>query len=151
MPLVGFAAEELKGFMYPAGADGGGEAAPGEAEDGGGAAGDGEGGSGSVLRAIEVTISDPRAEVRKGDVWKVGKHVLICAGVLDDWRLWTPHLDADNALFCPFPGVFVPFGSKAAQHKLVMVQPDPYIAGHILDRYAEVNGADSVGIAERKE
>jgi hypothetical protein len=116
MQLVGFGADELRAFMYPDGAGqagGGNQAASGEAEDG--APGDGNGeASGAVLKAIDVTIAEPRTEVRKGDVWKVGKHVLICVGVLDEWRLWAPHLDADNALFCPFPGVFVPFGSKAA-------------------------------------
>jgi len=36
------------------------------------------------------------------------------------------------------------FGAKAAKHRLVMVQPDTYICGHILDRYADANGEDSV-------
>jgi hypothetical protein len=28
---------------------------------------------------------------------------------------------------------------------MVLVQPDPYIAGHILDRYAELYGRDGIG------
>jgi hypothetical protein len=49
----------------------------------------------------------------------------------------------EGALFCPYPGVFVPFGERAKDHVLVMVQPDPYIAGHILDRFTEVFGQRS--------
>ena len=50
----------------------------------------------------------------------------------------------ESALLCVYPGPFVPFGAKAAKHRLVMVQPDTYICGHILDRYADANGEDSV-------
>ena len=71
------------------------------------------------------------------------KHHLLCAGVISQWSQWKPLLTEDS-LFCPYPGVFVPLGGRAATHKLVMVQPDVYIAGHILDRYCEVHGEDAV-------
>jgi hypothetical protein len=35
----------------------------------------------------------------------------------------------------------VPFSQKASLHALVMVQPDPYIAGHILDRWEDCGGS----------
>lgn len=72
-----------------------------------------------------------------------GKHHLLCAGVMADWEAWKPLLEP-GAIFCPYPGAFTPFGRKADKHVLVMVQPDAYVAGHILDRYEEVHGSGSV-------
>jgi hypothetical protein len=87
--------------------------------------------------------------VREGDTWRVGPHVLLCVGVITGWPAWVPHLDVPHAAFCPFPGPFVPFGAKASALKLVMVQPDPYIAGHILARYGEVHGVEAVELLDR--
>jgi hypothetical protein len=64
---------------------------------------------------------------------------------MHDWPLWAPYL-IDGAIFCPYPGPFTPFGSVPNKHVLVMVQPDPYIAGHILDRYCDAYGEDAVRI-----
>jgi len=101
------------------------------------------------LALLKVTIDDPKHVVEKGDHWVLDKrHHLFCVGVVRDWPIWSPLLTGD-ALFCPYPGVFVPFGERAADHVLVMVQPDVYIAGHMLDRYAEVNGKKSVKKVEQ--
>jgi hypothetical protein len=49
-----------------------------------------------------------------------------------------------DAIFAPYPGPFVPLTLKAEERAIVMVQPDEYIAGHILDQYENVKGAGSV-------
>lgn len=111
---------------------------------------DGEGDRSATLRLLEVTIADPRHEVKVGDVWRLGeKHVLICLSVVDAWPQWVHHLDQDNAALCPFPGPFVPLAAQAAERKLVLVQPDPYLAGHLLDRYADVHGDAAVVLEAR--
>jgi hypothetical protein len=100
--------------------------------------------SGALLDLIKVTIAEPRHKVERGDVWLLDKrHRLFCAGVMTDWHLWAPFL-AGEAIFCPYPGPFVAYGKKAREHPLVMVQPDPYTAGHVLDRFAEIHGRRSV-------
>lgn len=100
--------------------------------------------SGKLLDLINVTIGDPKTMVEKGDHFVLSeKHHLLCSGVIDQWSLWLPLLEP-GALFCPYPGVFVPFSEKAKEAALIMVQPDPYIAGHILDRYIEVYGESAV-------
>lgn len=101
---------------------------------------------GSLLSLTNVTIADPTHVVGPGDVWTVGGHVLICAEVLTDWPVWVPYLKAheETALFVPYPGPYAPVASKAEQHTMIMVQPDPYIAGHIIDRYAELHGEETV-------
>lgn len=99
---------------------------------------------GKLLELVNITIADPTHVVARGDHYVLsGRHHLLCVGVIAEWHRWKPLL-TEGALFCPYPGVFVPFGNKAQTHVLVMVQPDPYIAGHILDRYCEVNGEHAV-------
>lgn len=125
--LTGFDEDELKGFDD-------------ESENG---RGQGETSDGSLLSLVDVTIGEPRHEVMPGDIWTVGPHRLICASVMKDWSLWAKELEGDD-LFVPYPGPFVPLGSKAEHHRLIMIQPDTYLAGHLLDRYAEVKGEGEV-------
>lgn len=99
---------------------------------------------GSLLSLLDVTIGEPRHEVLQGEVWRLERHILICCEVLTEWSLWKPYLDEDNMIFAPYPGVFIPLTLKADEHTLLMVQPDPYIAGHILDRFEEVNGEKNI-------
>lgn len=113
--------------------------------------GDGEGDGGrkaSVLAALDVSIADPRHEVKPGDVWYLGeRHVLLCECVLTGWPTWSKYLE-ENAIFCPFPGPFVPLSMKAEETAFVLVQPNPYAAGHLLDRYADVHGEEAVTRAD---
>lgn len=99
---------------------------------------------GSMLDRLEVTIDEPRHTVEHGQVWRVGPHILICVEVVQEWSRWLPFLDDNDCLFFPYPGPLVPLTLKADEHRFVMVQPDPYIAGHIVDHYAEVHGVGSV-------
>lgn len=100
---------------------------------------------GSLLALLDITIAEPRHQVTIGDVWQVGPHVLVVADVLTDWPLWTKYLTGNEVIFAPYPGPFVPLTLRAERVKrIVMVQPDRYIAGHILDHYEEVHGAAQV-------
>jgi len=99
--------------------------------------------NGSLLALVDITVREPKHEVHYGDTWHLGRHVLHCCSVITGWPQWVGDLEV-GAVFCPFPGVFVPLSDKAAEHRLVMVQPDPYVAGHILDRYCEVHGESEV-------
>ena len=100
--------------------------------------------AGSLLARVHITIAEPRHVVAKGDHYVIGeRHHLFCVSVLRDWKMWLPHLVGD-AIFCPYPGPFVPYGKTAEDHPLVLVQSDPYIAGHLLDRYEDINGPDSI-------
>ncbi|NCC41135.1 MAG: hypothetical protein EOM21_17195 [Gammaproteobacteria bacterium] len=132
MDLIGFSENELAALL--ASADG--EGAGGERK-------------ASVLAALDVSIADPRHAVKTGDVWHLGdRHVLICECVLTGWAVWSAYLTEDDAVFCPFPGPFVPLSMKADEVPFVMVQPDPYAAGHLLDRYADVHGEEAVTLAD---
>lgn len=118
--------------------------APSLLELGIGADPDDDGERGRLLELVNITIDEPKTKVERGDQYVLsGRHTLFCNSVISDWMVWG-HALKDGALFCPYPGVFVPFGSKAKAHPLVMVQGDPYIAGHIVDRWIEAHGKKSV-------
>ena len=102
---------------------------------------DGEGGSSddSLIALTDVTIAEPRHQVQIGEVYKVGPHILVCAEVIDGWQSWVEFLKP-GWLLAPYPGPFVALSLKAKEKSILLVQPDPYIAGHILDRYEDIHG-----------
>jgi hypothetical protein len=99
----------------------------------------------ALLELVNVTVGDPSHKVQEGEHYVLSeRHHLICASVISGWPKWSPLL-TEGALFCPYPGVFVPFSKRAKQHALIMVQPDAYVAGHILDRYSEIMTDAAIG------
>lgn len=118
--------------------------------DGSGSSGDGDDedeetmpSDGSLLALVNITIDEPRHAVETGDIWQLGEHVLVVADVVADWPAWVPFLE-QGSLLAPYPGPFAPLTLKAEGAKLVMIQPDRYIAGHILDRYEDVKGSKEI-------
>jgi ParB/Sulfiredoxin domain len=99
-----------------------------------------------LLQRLDITIAEPRHQVEPGDRYMLSeRHYLFCVGVIDSGKDWAQLLlDIEGSYFCPYPGPCVPFGKKADEHQLIMVQPDVYIAGHLLDRYADAYGEESV-------
>ena len=104
---------------------------------------DSEKSDGSLLELTNVTIDEPENTVTPGEVWQVGRHVLVCASVVQDWASWVQYL-TEGVLFMPYAGPFALVSEAAAEFPLLLVQPDPYIAGHMLDRYIETAGESSV-------
>lgn len=98
-----------------------------------------------LLRLVNVTIADPSRTVKRGEVWALGPHVLYCTDLFTGWPEYTTELkDPEQDVLVPFPGPVVALTQRATEKRLVLVQPDGYIAGHILDRYADVHGASTV-------
>jgi hypothetical protein len=101
---------------------------------------------GSLISLLNVVIADPKHEVGQGDLWMLGRHYLTCSSVFKDYAVWMPLIEeaGPDALFVPYPSPMTAVGNNTKDKTLVMVVPDPYVAGHILDRYVEVNGEGSV-------
>ena len=51
---------------------------------------------------------------------------------------------AEDALLVPYPTPIVALTARARARRIVMVQPDPWLAGHLLDKYAQVYGDEAV-------
>lgn len=98
---------------------------------------------GLELALADVSIGDPIHECASGDLWRVGPHLLIIEPVYDGWSRWASHLRGDD-LFVPYPTPTLPLTVRAGVNRLVMVQPDAWLAGHVLDKYAAVKGEDEV-------
>lgn len=95
-------------------------------------------GDGSMLAKADVTLGPPKHTVAEGDVWQLGPHMLICADVLTGWPAWVSHLAAGVAgelVFAPYPSPFLPFSTKLEGRRLLLVQPNVYLAGHLLDKW----------------
>lgn len=105
------------------------------------------------LEVTKVCIDDPETEVNHGDVFEFGNHVLVCADVMKEWSEYVGYLSGD-ALLAPYPGPYVAFARALDGRRLIMVQPDTYIAGHIIDRWLEQHPgsvANKVKSGERKD
>lgn len=97
----------------------------------------GDGGErGTLLSYAAVTIADPRHKPLTGDRWALGPHILFVCDIFLDWPQWAPAL-SDGSVFVPLAGPWVPLarGGPIAGRPLVMVQPDHFIAGHLLDAW----------------
>lgn len=98
---------------------------------------------GDVLALVNASLGDPRHVVVNGEVWRVGRHHLVVVDILSGWGDYLGLLEPGD-LFAPIPSVLLPHSTLAAKHRLVMVQPDPFLAGHLLDRAEEIMGAGAV-------
>lgn len=106
------------------------------------------GNRGQLLALSDVTVGEPLHEVKHGEVYhlRVGayEHVLVIVEVLSGWPTWVEHLDGAECLFCPYPDPYITYSTLVDRHKLVMVQPDAYLAGHLLDKHAAAWGEDTI-------
>lgn len=94
---------------------------------------------GELLELAGVTIGEPRHQVERGQVWALGEHRLIIADIFKDWALWVPFL-RDDVTFLPYPTPLVPHAPNAG--RLVLVQPELYLAGHLLDKWQNITGQE---------
>jgi hypothetical protein len=98
------------------------------------------------LEAMKVSLGDPEHRTETGEVWRVGEaHYLAVVSVYDGWPTYAPLLEGDRLLI-PYPTPVIPLTQRARNNELVMVQPDTWLAGHLLDKYAEVHGPEAVAL-----
>lgn len=133
LELTGYEAEDLAALEASLTADN-------DDDDSGG---DGPPDKGDALRLAGVTVGEPDFDTATGQVWTLDRHVLVVADVHTGWPLWTPMLDED-AVFWPYPTMLAPFTEKARQHRVVMVQPVPYLAGWLLTKWRRITGEEPV-------
>jgi hypothetical protein len=115
LDVMGFSAEEMQefpGFGLP----------------------DGSNVSGEELRPADEVFGEPETVPEKGSVWKLGDHYLVVASPIDGWPAFLEYL-VPGALLAVYPGLYVPFAKRAVGRALVMVQPDEWTAGHMIDRW----------------
>lgn len=108
---------------------------------------DGPDDRGTDLALANVSIGDPEAAVVKGEMWQLGDHVLVVDDLYDGWPRWIQFL-TEGSLLVPYPTPTLPLTVRANTNRLVMIQPDPWLAGHVIDKWAAVRGAKTVSKIE---
>lgn len=99
---------------------------------------------GGRLALAQATIGPPRHELELGARWRLGEqHTLICVPVYEGHPIWGPLLP-DHDLFIPYPTPMLPLTERAADVRLLLVQPNVYLGGHLLDRYEDHFGEGSL-------
>jgi hypothetical protein len=98
---------------------------------------------GELLSLLNVAYGEPEYEVALGEVYEVGHHILVIADVMQGWKEYIDYLKED-VLFLPYPGPFIAIASKLDNQTALFVQPNLYLAGHLLDKYASINGKDGI-------
>lgn len=104
---------------------------------------------------LRLTMADPETQVEHGQVFELGgRHILVVVDVVLEVNLWLPwleqirtpaaHLINQPVLFCPYPDPFAPIGLRGEEETMLLIQPDPFIAGHLLDQYKRLHGGESV-------
>lgn len=120
--------------------------------------GDGEGfekSSGDDTLKLRLTMAEPIAVVEPGQVYELGRrHILVVVDVVTEVEEWANWLSISrqsaaekrlSLLFCPYPDPSAPIGLRGEEEALMLlIQPDAFIAGHLIDQYRNVHGEESV-------
>jgi hypothetical protein len=116
------------------------EKAAADAADGLSGDGDGESerGNGEKLALWGSTLGEPDVKPEPGSVWSMGHHTVVVASVHLEWARWMPML-TEGMVFAPYPSLMLPYVDKAVATPMLMVQPDPYIAGWLLTKWNRLN------------
>jgi hypothetical protein len=126
MELTGFSPEEVGEFLD--GWNGGEDEEPGE-------------GGEKALNFMDFGVDPPRTKVEQGDTLSVGPHTLVCGPVFRGVAAWRGLLD-DDMVFLPYPGPFALSAEKLRGERCLLVQPDPVIAGYIVDIFEDTYGGE---------
>lgn len=94
---------------------------------------------------ILYSVDEPRHRVENGDKYLIDdRHILICSNLTSDWKNWKSYLKGDDLLFIPYPSIYILQSEKIAEFKLLIVQPDEFIFGKMLDIHCDLHGEDSI-------
>lgn len=122
-------------------------------EEEGGGVGEGEDGelgvTGEMLALTDVLFGEPQTLTESGEVWRVGRHLLVVAKLSTEHEVWSPFLS--GRIFCPYPEIYLTSSDTAMDESrppMLMVQPNRYLAGHLLDKHRAVFPDERVELAE---
>lgn len=93
---------------------------------------------GTALSVVDVSIAEPSITPETDSVYRLGRHTLYVSRVVDGWSRWVDGLDNEAAMFLPYPGPYVAMALPEGRTG-VLVQPNKYVAGHIIDKWDSVN------------
>lgn len=99
---------------------------------------------GERLALMDVTFGPPEHEVENGQTWTVGRHILFVGDLAHDHVVWADYLE--GRVFAPYPEPYLTCSTLAEEEDLLLVQPNPFLAGHLLDAHAQAFPGDKVEV-----
>lgn len=95
---------------------------------------------GRLLDLAPITLAEPTHQPKAHEKWRLGMHRLVVADLLTEWSRFVDVFSelGDEALFVPYPGPWVVMSQAATTRPMLLVQPNPYTAGHLLDTWSAV-------------
>lgn len=103
-----------------------------------------------MLAVVDVTWGEPLTRPHHGQVWRLGPHLLVIAKLHTEHQLWR-HLLDDEHVFAPYPEPYLTTSELAGYRPLLMVQPNTYLAGHLIDKHRSTHPDDVVEQLEAGE
>lgn len=102
---------------------------------------------GAETALIDVTFGEPTHQPAHGEIWHLTAgaghhHVLVIAKLADEHETWSTYLAGRR--FNPYPDPYITAGNTARETPLLLVQPNLFLAGHLLDKHATLFGATTV-------
>lgn len=92
--------------------------------------------AGTLLALADVSMGEPHHQPAHGSRWRLGRHLLVVAKISSEHHLWSG--DLDGRVFCPYPDPYLTASVLAEESALLLVQPNRYLAGHLLDKHEAV-------------
>lgn len=92
---------------------------------------------GKLLDLAELGLEMPKHETHHRDVWSLGRHILVVANPHKEWDQFVDRLEP-GMILAPYPDIWLPTSELAKSSSMVLVQPNLYLAGHTLDKFASV-------------
>lgn len=89
--------------------------------------------AGTLLALVDVSVGEPRHQPEHGSRWKLGRHVLVVAKVGTEHDRWRDLLP--GRVFAPYPEPYLTGSNLGRNADLLLVQPNRYLAGHLLDKH----------------
>ncbi len=91
----------------------------------------------TMLAKVGFIIGEPKTKLIHGQVVDLGRHKLIVVDPIKDVSVWREFIESDD-MFCPYPGPYVANVVAGDERRMILVQPDVFIAGYIVDRFEEI-------------
>lgn len=102
--------------------------------------------TGGMLALVDVTIGEPETVVSHGETWHLGRHTLVIAKLMNEHHLWAEHL-TEGIQFVPYPEPYITTTDLAEQSAMLLVQPNRYLAGHLIDKHNSAHPDDKAVLA----
>jgi ParB-like nuclease domain len=102
--------------------------------------------TGELLSIADIAYGEPTTTTTTGQVWQLGRHTLVIVDPVKDWPAWHPYLKP-GMLFCPYPDLYLTATDTLMETPALLIQPRPYLAGHMIDKHRSIFPDESVELA----